>query len=297
MIGLKIILALVLIGFMGFRVGKFIYNLDKGVKTSPVQPIVTALLVLGIIMLVFPAIGEVPAGYRGVVLRFGAVTGRILDSGLYFVTPLVEGVELMDCQTHANASKAGAASKDLQNVVAEITVNYRLDPNRAAEVYRDLRQDYVARIMVPAIAEAVKAATAMYDAERIIIERPAVKDRIEQYLQERLTHHGLIVDGVSITDFRFSEDFEKAIEAKVTATQEALKAKNDLETVKMEAEQRIARARAEAEAIRIQAQAVNAQGGEDYVKLKAIEKWNGSVPQWMGGGQPVPFVSMSPPGR
>ena len=219
------------------------------------------LAFLFLTFVVLPSFGQVPAGHRGVVLRFGAVSGIVLDEGLYWVVPFVQSVELMDVQVHADKAVATAASRDLQDVGAEVTVNYRLDFRRVSEVYRDLRHDYVIRVMVPAVQEAVKSATAQFDAERLIVERQTVKDRIETILTTRLAQHGIIVDGISITEFKFSDSFSKAIEDKVTATQQALKAKNDLERVQMEVGQRVASATAEAEAIRIQAQAITSQGG------------------------------------
>lgn len=273
------------------------YGMAEPTQIRIPQAILAIAVVLGTWFVIIPSFGQVPAGHRGVVLRFGAVTGQVLDEGLYFVTPFVQSVELMDLQVHADKSKATSASRDLQDVMAEITVNYRLDSKRVAEVYRDLRQDYVNRVMVPAISEAVKASTAQFDAERLIIERQRVKDMIERILAERLAKHGLLVDGISITDFQFSQGFSQAIEQKVTATQQALKAENDLRRIKAEAQQQIETAKAGAEAIRIQAMAINSQGGRDYVQLKAIEKWNGSVPQWMGSGNAVPFVSMKAPGQ
>jgi uncharacterized membrane protein YqiK len=61
--------------------------------------------------------------------------------------------------------------------------------------------------------------------------------------------------------------------------------------VKIDAEKKIAMAEAEAETIRIQANAIRAQGGSEYVQLKAIEKWDGKLPQYNGGGA-VPFINI-----
>lgn len=279
------------LGFLAFSIYKMLIT-EKKSLTSLLPGVIIMLLIMFVIN---PSFGQVPAGHRGVVLRFGAVTGEVKNEGLYFVTPFVNSIELMDVQVHADKSRATAASRDLQNVATEVTVNYRLDPTRVAEVYRDLRNDYVARVMVPAIQEAVKASTAQFEAERLIVERPQVKEQIEQYLQARLRKHGLIVDGISLTDFAFSQDFANAIEAKVTSQQLALKAQNDLNIVKAEAQQTIEQAKAEAEKIRIQAGAINAQGGRDYVHLKAIEKWNGALPGWITGNSAMPFINVPSP--
>lgn len=83
-----------------------------------------------------------------------------------------------------------------------------------------------------------------------------------------------------MTNFDFSDGFNKAIERKVTAEQDALAAKNKKDQVQYEADQAVIKATAEAESIKIQASSINSQGGADYVKLKAIEKWNGQLPTY-----------------
>jgi len=299
MFAIQVLLALAGLGFAIFNGFKsVIHTPNRSGGTSPsginiVRVGMGFIPLLLILMVVNPSFGQVPAGYRGVVLQFGAVTGEMKQEGLYFVTPFVNSVALMNVQVHADKSVATAVSRDLQQVQTEVTVNYRLVPEKSAAVYRDLRNDYFERIGVPAIQEAVKASTAHWDAERLVVDRPQVKDEIEKYLQHRLGQHGMLVDGIALTDFRFSKEFETAIEQKVTATQNAMTAENTLRQVKAEAEQTIAKAKAQAETIRIQAQAINAQGGDDYVRLKAIEKWDGSVPQYMGVGNTVPFVDLN----
>lgn len=268
-----------------------------------VPRLIGALFLAAIVSVVLSSFGQVPAGFRGVVLQFGAPTGEAKGEGLYMVMPFAQSVALMDCQVHADKSQASAASHDLQNVATEVTVNYRLDPIRVVAVYRDLRDQYVQRVMVPAIQEAVKSATAQFNAENLVIERPRVKDMIEQILSARLAQHGLLVDGIAITNFSFSPDFANAIEAKVTSLQLALKAKNDVEIVHNEQLKRYETARADsytvvtnakatAEAIRIQAASVATQGGRDYVALKWIEKWNGAPPQIVTSDKAGMLLSM-----
>lgn len=261
-------------------------------EIDPRAALVPVLVLILYVVFLAPAFGTVPAGNRGVVLRFGAVTGRVLGEGIYIVVPFIETVEKMDVQVHAEKAKAAAASRDLQNVSTEVTLNYQLDAGKVATIYRDLRRDYIQRIIEPSIQEGVKSATAQFDAEELIVKRAAVKALISEYLDVRLKTHGIGVDAVSITDFQFSEEFARAVEAKVTASQQALKAENDLRRIKVEAEQRVTQAKAEAEAIRIQAESINAQGGAEYVRLKAIEKWNGILPQWVSSGAPVPVMDV-----
>lgn len=264
------------------------FQIFKGRLFASITAFVMAIVLLS-------GVGFVPSGYRGVVLRFGAVTGRTVEPGIYLITPGAESIEFMDVQIHADSTKATAASHDLQNVTTEVTVNYAIMPEHAGQVYTDLRQDYVVRIVTPAIQEAVKSTTAQFTAENLIVKRAEVREGIERYLGERLGRHGIRVDTVSITEFAFSDTFNHAIEAKVTAVQQALQAENDLRKVKTVAEQRIATATAEAEAIRIQASSISAQGGAEYVELKRIEKWDGKLPTMVLGGNSGMMMNLPAP--
>jgi regulator of protease activity HflC (stomatin/prohibitin superfamily) len=115
----------------------------------------------------------------------------------------------------------------------------------------------------------------------LITKRDEVRELITVKLEDKLTQRGLIINDVNIINFKFSEEFDKAIEQKVKAEQEALKAEKDLERVKFEAQQQIEQSKAEAEKIRIQAEAITKQGGAEYVKLQWIQKWDGKLPSTM----------------
>lgn len=255
--------------------------------------VVLALIIAVLTLAIAASFGQVPSGYRGVVLRFGAPSGEVKGEGLYMVTPFINAIELMSVQVVSFDAIAEAASRDLQDVKAKVTLNYSLDPERVIEIYRTLRQDYEARILKPAIQESVKAATARFTAEELITRRPEVREAIQQNLNQRLTRFGIRDEAMSITDFAFSKSFNDAIEAKVTATQQVLKAERDLQRVKLEAQQQIEQARAQAEALRIQKENVTPALIElrrIEAQIRAIEKWNGQMPTYVAG--PVPILDV-----
>ena len=233
----------------------------------------------------------VDAGVRGVVLRFADVN-RVMDSGLNFKIPVIERVVKMEVRTQKIEVGASSASQDLQIVTTNVALQYNLIPERVGDVYKEYKRTVRTRIIDPAIQDSVKASTAQFNAEELITKRPEVKDAIELMLKERLQEAHILVTNVDIVDFDFSESFNKAIEDKVTAEQEALREENRLKKVEFEAQQRIEQARGEAEAIRIQAQAINSQGGEDYVQLQAIAKWNGILPTQFVPGSAIPFLNL-----
>ena len=247
------------------------------------------LIVFVVIVPLMSGFGTVGAGERGVRLRFSAVTGSVLDEGLYFQIPFVERVVKMSVQIEKDEASSDAASKDLQSVSTRVAVNYHLDPARVDSVYQEFRDEYQARIIEPSIQEAVKSAIALYTAEELITKRSDVREAIKTNVKEKIEPNGIILDELNIVDFAFSNSFNIAIEKKVTAEQEAFAAQNKLEQVKFEAQQQIEEAKGKAEAIRIEAEALKKSPA--VLELRALEKWNGVLPKVTG--ENVPFINVN----
>lgn len=252
---------------------------------------IVAVVVLVVVLLMNP-FAMVQSQQVGVVTQFGAIKGTI-GEGLHVINPFTTDVVYMDISNLKEEADASAASKDLQIVTTQVALNYAIDPVHAETLYREFKVAYVERLIQPAIQEAVKSATAKYTAEELITKREEVKGVMFEDLKKRLNPRNIFITELMITSFDFSPTFNAAIEAKVQAEQEALKAQNDLARVEFEADQRVEQAKAEAEAIRIQAEAITSQGGAEYVQLKAIEKWNGTVPTTMVPGATVPFINLN----
>ncbi len=188
------------------------------------------------------------AGSRGVVIRFSAVTGTILQEGLRTKLPFLDSVIIMSVQTQKYETNSSAITQDLQDVSTAIALNWKLDAGMAAEVYRTLGLEFIDRIAAPAIQETIKQVTAQFNAEDLILNREQVKNAITESLSSRLRERGIITEMVSITNFQFSDTFTAAIESKVAAEQAVLEATNKLERIKVEAIQREAEAKGEADA-------------------------------------------------
>ena len=235
------------------------------------------------IILAFASTTIVGAGERGVVVRLGNVQDRVLDEGFHFKAPFIERVVKIDVTTQKAETEADAASRDLQSVDTTIALNFSVNPSTANLLYQEYRRDYTSRLIAPAIQEAVKAGTAQFSAEELITRRAEVRDAIKNDLEERLQPEGIDVQAFSIVNFSFSAAFDDAIENKQVEEQRAQQAERELQRIKIEAEQRIAQAQAEAEAIKIQAEAITQQGGDNYVQLQWIEKWNGVMPSYVMG--------------
>jgi len=231
----------------------------------------------------------VPAGHAGVHVRLGKVKQVSLGEGFYFKAPLITSIKDVDTRTQKIEVSADGASKDLQDVQTTIALNYHVNPSLAHSLYQKIGRDYRDRIIAPAIEESLKSATALFTAEELITKRAQVKQEAKRIIRERLENNYMVLDDFSIVNFQFSQAFDTAIEAKVTAEQEALAQKNKLESVKFQAQQKIETAKAEAEAIRIRAAAL--ANNAKLVELEAVQRWNGVMPQYMLGDS-VPFLSI-----
>ncbi len=260
-------MALLIIGIIVVIIGVYISRTNKANQGDPnTRRWGSIASVIGIVMivasLIFGSFTTIPAGHRGVVIRFSAVTGTILNEGLQMKLPFLDSVVKMSVQTEKYEIGAASASRDLQDVNTTIALNWRLDPGMAAEVYRTLGLEYINRIAAPAVQETIKQVTAKYIAEDLILKREAVKNEIQENLSNRLLERGIITETVSITEFQFSATFVAAIEAKVAAEQAVWEARNKLERVKVEAEQREAEAKGEADA-----RIVKATGEAEYIRV------------------------------
>ena len=259
----------------------------QGPARKNVIRIALAIMVLILLFFLSP-FGTIAAGERGVHLRFTAVTGKLFGEGLYFRIPLIESVQMMDVKVQKYEMESAAASKDLQTVHSVVALNFHIDPDRVANIYQEVGLQFRDRLIDPAMQEAIKASTAKFTAEELITKREMVRDEIKAQLTSRLKSRNILVDEFNIVNFEFSKNFNDAIEAKVTAEQQALAAKNKLEQIKFEADQKIAEARGKAEAMTIESNAL--RSNPQILELRALEKWNGTLPQVTGGA--VPFINL-----
>lgn len=274
-------------------------------------PVIVGVIVLVVVLAA--SIKIVEAGHRGVLLHFEAVdTAVSLNEGIHFVTPFRDNVIPVEVRTQKIVESAASASKDLQDVRTEVALNYHVSPDNAQVLYQQLGFEYAARVISPAIQESVKQVTARFNAEELITKRETVKTEIEQQIKQRLAAYNVLVETISITEFKFSEQFTRAVEAKVEAEQRALQANNELRRIQIEAQQAEARAIgdqkaniARAEGVR-QANILQAQGEAQaiaiideqlrnnprYLEWLKTQQWNGVLPLVTGGGGATPFIEI-----
>jgi len=274
---------------------------------------ITAFSLFVLIGIAYQAFVVVDAGYVGVVKRLGAVKPKELSEGFHIITPFIDSVEKFDIRLSKVTSDATASSKDLQVVNTSIAVQYSMTPELMPLTLQKVgTRAVVERTLIdPSILESVKAITAMYTAEELITRRDEVKTMIQQKIssflnestQEKNLAGLLVIANVAITDFDFSTEFNRAIEEKVRAEQEALKATNEKDRRVTQAEAQAEEQRliadalayeievesvARAEAIKREAEAL--ADNPQLIQLRLAEKWDGQLPKFTG--ETVPFISI-----
>ena len=250
------------------------------------KTILWSVIGLFIILGIWSSVTVISAGHRGVVTRFGKVTGRILNEGVHLIAPWeIEKTWIVEVRVQKEQVDAAAASQDLQEVHSTLAVNYHLESTEVQWIYQNLGVEYKSRIIDPSIQESFKAVTAQYPVSDLLTKRPEVKEKAKLILEERLHKNHIIVDDVSIVNFDFSNEFNKSIEQKMVQQQNVQSAQFKLEA-----------ARLDAEAMRVQAEALQAnpelvQWESVKVQKDMVARWDGHLPTYLG--QAFPFFNFN----
>ena len=242
------------------------------------------------LILLFGFYFTIPAGYCGILTTFGAASQNVLAPGLHFKLPIVQDVVKMNVQVQKNQLTEHAASLDLQDVETTVATNWNINDADASWIFQKVGLEPVLneRIIQPVVSNAVKAVVAHYNAEELVTKRDQVRMQIEDLIRSNLKPYHVNVDvaGVSITDFQFSPDYANAIEQKQVAQQRAQQAEYELQQAKVEAERQVAQAQGQAEAQKLLQQTLTPQ----LIQQQAIQKWDGHLPNVVGGNGVMPMI-------
>lgn len=245
------------------------------------------------LILMLGSFKTVSPGQRGIRVTMGKASNETLGEGVHFKLPLLSSIKTVSVQVQKTEATSEAATKDLQKVHATFALNWNLNPENVVDIYRSIgnEQDIAERIIQPAISEVLKAATAHMTAEEVLTKRLELKSIIDELLTKRLANYTIVVRDISLVNLDFTGEFNRAVEAKQVAEQDAKKAEYVAIQATNEAKAAVNKARGEAQATLIKAQAqaesqklLQQNTSAAILQLKAIEKWDGSMPQVMGSG-------------
>ncbi|HEX3479566.1 MAG TPA: prohibitin family protein [Kofleriaceae bacterium] len=184
----------------------------------------------------------------------------------------------------------------------DVSVSFTLEPAKVPAIYTKYRNDIsvIAHNFVrQTIREGLQSIFAQFTAEQLYsTKREESRLEVQAFLSKHLGIEGFVIQQFTVNETRVPEAVVQAINAKVAMIQESQKAEAQVRKTEAEAKQRVAQAQGEAEAKKLSADAeayfnrtVAASITPEYVQYRALEKWNGELPQMMGTGA-VPFVNL-----
>lgn len=233
-----------------------------------------AFLLFGSMWIMTALAVVVPPGHAGVVFnRMSGMEKKSLPPGLQFIVPFLQVVYMHDVRTQSlPLANEEAVSSDQQVVHTDVTVNFHPRQNELAALYQEVGFDYTSKIVAPVVREALKAEIAKHKVDNLLANRERVSQSIRDYVTNKLGERHIDMELISLTNLRFSPEYQAAVEAKQVALQQAEAKRNEWQKAKVEAD--ITRTQADAEAYKISATQKALGSSPDYIKLEAVRKLN-----------------------
>lgn len=255
-------------------------------------------LIYIIALLGLASCGEIiDSGHRGVEVKFGKVSNKVLTEGFYFYFPFTTSIKEIDARVQKLVVDSETYTKDIQTAKIRYVINGSIDGSKVNELYRDIgigsegisNPNFRDKIVIPVIEGEVKSVIGLWTATDLIANREKATSQIFERIKTKLALKNVILTNFQIINIDYADEFEKAVENKVVAIQRAEEAKNKTAQIKEEAQQKIISSKAEAESMRIRANALSQN--KNLVEYEAVQKWNGVLPQYMLGNS-IPFINI-----
>jgi len=225
--------------------------------------IIVVIAILFILVFMNPIV-VIPPGHVGVKVLFGNVREGILTEGLHIINPLLNVVKMdarLQSYTMSIAAQEGerygddaidALTSEGLIVRLDLTAWYRLIPAEAPNVYRSIGIDYVAKVVRPLLRTAIRDRAVEYTAEDIYsIKRDEFVNSIIEHSIILSEGKGVYIDRILLRNVKLPLEIENAINAKITADQDAQKMKFVLIKEDLEKDRKIIEAEGIREANRI----------------------------------------------
>lgn len=222
-------------------------------------------------ILVATSIAYVPAGHVGVLTLFGRVTGEVLPEGTHFISPAKTNNRLA-IRTQELKETASVPSEEGLIITLDTSLLFRLDPQKAADIYQKVGPGYLDVVIEPNLRSAIRASTAAHNANALYTgAREEVAQQIRKELDAQLGPRGIVIESVLLRDIQLPSMLKSSIEAKQQAEQDALRMTFILQKEKQEAERKRIEAQGIADFQRIVAAGISPQLLE-WKGIEATEK-------------------------
>jgi regulator of protease activity HflC (stomatin/prohibitin superfamily) len=205
-------------------------------ETIPWHGPVALALIACIPLIIAGSIVVIPSGMGGV--RISQINGTLpgtLYSGVHFITPLVDSVQIFDLRDHLFTAGVGPdsgkpalqkATLDVQSreglsIGIGVTVRYRFDPNKLSSVQAHLPQPADKELVPPLVASAWRELTPQYNVREIFsTKREEIRAKAASIITRKLAMDGIVVEEVMLSDIRLPDEFAKGLEGLLLKEQE-----------------------------------------------------------------------------
>ena len=272
---------LIILGIIIFIVGLVVSRTEEMWKrfAGVIRLIGLLLVLLGFIT---ACIVQIDAGYVGVKKLFGKVQQDVLTSGLHLVNPLIE-VEKLDSRTqnytmsgiHDEGTKSGddairVLTSDGLEVTIDLSVLYRLVPEDAPKLIREIGVNYEDKIVRPITRTRIRDNAVYYEAVALYsTKRDEFQQRIFKTIEEDFKKRGLLLENLLVRNITLPASVKAAIELKINAEQEAQKMQFVLQKERQEAE----RKRVEAQGIADYQHIISESLSDKQLQYEQIKAW------------------------
>ena len=257
-----------MIVFIIFGVILLLLSFSLKNSTNPFSKFSNSIKIVGFLLIglgVFSSMfKQIDAGKVGVKSLYGNVEPDILESGLHIINPLLDITDF-DIQTqnytmsaiHDEGTKEGddairVLSNDGLEVVIDLTVLYRISPELAPKIFKQIGVDYADKIVRPVTRTRIRDNAVYYDAVALYsTKRNEFQQRIFKTIEADFKSRGLVLEQLLIRNINLPTSVKTTIESKINAEQEAQKMTFVLQKEKQEAERK----------------RVEAQGIADYQRI------------------------------
>jgi regulator of protease activity HflC (stomatin/prohibitin superfamily) len=293
-------------------------KIDIGSPEAMAQTVSKALMGLVAIVVViglFSSFSVIAPGNTGVIFNLWTGSLRTVPQGIAWRIPWVTQVQSYPTalRTYTMVKRAGEGSSaeddslDLptlegQHIRQDLSVTYNTSEERAAQVFRSFRGADIGEIESTFIRRTVitvaqNTAGQMSLSEVISSKRNNLQTLIQENLTVELGKMGFLVDKINLGASHLPPSLEAQMQQKMAAQQQAQQAEYELQKQEMLAKAAVAKAEGEAQSVLVRAKAeaesnrlIQSTLTSALIRNKAIDKWDGSLPQVSGGA--TPFIDL-----